>query len=248
MTLLTPNPVEHLPLSETRQFGEKLTSIAPKDLSDAFTAVVRYIENAVFLPLLRSKTVQELDLQVDLLLPFYTQYSRVMTGLVFLAFGDQYRLLEKYAREALDEIKLFIESKAPEKLSETATLNSLAAMTGIEWVSDELWHRVLENASSLSSVPIERFQRAEEFSVKTWLYLNCILHHLDGKVVSVDQSILEELAYRARDNAQSWYATINQMGLITKPEIEVPESIETDEEDSWLAEAGLEDYLKQLDQ
>lgn len=247
MTPLTQNLAQQLPLYEFRQFDEKLLSIAPKDVSEAFMVLGRYVQNAVFLPLLRSKNVEELNLQIDSLLPVYARWLRAVANLVFLIVQDRYRLLEKYAGEALDQVELFVGSEAEGKLSDTATLNTLAATSAIRLVSEALWRRVSEDVSSSAQIPIEELRRADEFSTKAYFYLNCVLHYLDGKVLSVEESVLEEVAYRARDNAQAWYATINEMGLIQTPDLNVPEEIAPDEEDTWLAEAGLEDYLNQLD-
>src|SRR5262249_28619892 len=149
----------------------------------------------------------------------------------------QPHMVDKYLSEAISEIERLIESKAELKLSQVSIENSLAAIFGIKLVTTEVWTRLREDPSSMPPLSVENRQRMNLHLLDTWLYLSCVLRYLNEKVTSVNQSVLDELAYRARQNAQALYSVVSQTGLFRKAEAEIPEDVCTDEEDMLLAEA-----------
>jgi hypothetical protein len=240
------SPIESLPLSEVKEVRDRIIGIAPKDWSDALQAIWRSEDNAVCFPLLRSKNIGELDLQLERLFPEYVQLSEISTSLVQLILRENLLLLESYMREGHARLQLFLESQSEGKLSDEAALNSFAALKTIGRIVERMWERLRAGLPFKPASPDTQAQ-CQQFSASAWLFLKCIIFYLNGNVITASQTVLDEMAYRARQNARSWYALFAELDKAGRTELQIPADLESDEEDRWLAEAGLEEWANHLD-
>jgi hypothetical protein len=231
--------------------AERVFDVAPKRVSEALAAIEQHIESAIFLRLLRSNTIEELDTQVRELLPNYRKYLHVTSTLVSMAFQNDWRAMHFYYRERYFATRRLLEASFPEKLSEIAALNCLAAAHTEYSILEEIkaaLEAMLPSGSPMAPFPDGTIARLDELAALMWFYQNPIVYYLKQEIPSVSPVILDEMAYRARDNAYKLYALYESLGIIRKSQMTAPEDMISDEEDHWLAEAGLEDYVKQIDQ
>jgi hypothetical protein len=239
--------IEYLPLPDMQQVAKRVIGIAPGDLSDAVESLEHYLDAAVLFPLLRSKNAHELDLQWEQVVPVYAGFYLSVSWLVSLAFQNAPSLLIKHVEEAHSDFERLIDERGAEKMGEQATINSLAAISGARRIAHQLWPPTSDDLAKLMNVPHQTQQAIIELSIKMWLCLNCILYILNDELASVAQEVIDELAYRARCNAQAWHSLLSQTGLLSKVEADIPAERHSDEEEQWLAEAGIQEWAEQLD-
>jgi hypothetical protein len=236
-----------LPILDITEVKErKQETSPPKLLDEVIVNLYEQIEKEIFIPILRTRTKRQLTREFNNKFEEYFQLRRSLIS-AFSSSMLQEKRTTRLLESAEKEIDSFFENEAKKYLGEDAALSVMFALETRKKFKNGFLEAI--NKGLINDDWIEK-------NIKTLLHIeafNAVLDLCECSLIlalrtkltfDVKKTILKELASLSKMASTMLYSDAKKLEIIKYPKPKSTEPIEimSDDDDKYLAEAGLKSY------
>lgn len=220
-------------------------------LDKVIPELLKQIENGILIPILKTKTqkrlIRELENRFD---EFYELRRSIISAFMsyFANDKDFARLFSSIKNKAEKDFDSFLEKESGKVIGMDASLSIIFALNTNKKVNRMFLESLETGVIDEKWIEKKNNELHKLEFAKTFLDLclcSLFLNFRNGVSFEVRRNILRTLAFLCKSIATSIYNCAKELDIIKFPKVQLKEhtEIESDEEDMYLAEAGLEDYV-----
>ncbi|MDA2918046.1 hypothetical protein MYX76_00885 [Desulfobacterota bacterium AH_259_B03_O07] len=237
---------------DARKIKERSVHVPPQKLDKVVRELFEQVEQEILIPILRIKNLKQLDHEIGDKLDEFRELRRSIIS-AFSSLLHKNKELAKQDKIRIEKIEEeivgFFESEAENFIGINAALAVVMLLKTRKKVKNGLKELCEQNIlnEEFFNDKFQLFTTLEFFATISDLLISClILGLMEGVTFQIKKQILKHLAVLCESLSIDTYRVAKKIGIIRYPHIlsaKEEVNIESDEEDKWLAEAGLKDYV-----